>query len=107
MTTDNIEYLDKMSIENIVSNSEGIVFVECYKYSKGPLFIIEPIMKKLHQSGMIQFKQYRVNLLEQPEIEVKYQIVVVPCYLVFNDHILIDKIYGVTAFHEYINKIIE
>ena len=102
MSTTNIEYLKASAVESVVSTYSGLVVIECYKYSKGPLFIMEPIFKRLQELSNIKMKHFRIDLLENPEVEDVYHLVVVPCYLVFNNHKLIDKIYGVTQFHEYL-----
>jgi hypothetical protein len=102
MPTSNIEYLKAGRLKEEVNTYSGFVVIECYKYSKGPLFIMEPIFRRLHESSNIKIKQFRTDLLENPEVEEEYHLVVVPCYLVFNNHKLVDKIYGVTQFHEYL-----
>jgi thioredoxin len=70
------------------------VLVDCWAAWCGPCRAIAPVMDQLAAESQGQYRITKLNVDENPQTSVRYQIASIPTMLIFKDGQLIDRIIG-------------
>jgi len=88
------------------SITEGKVLVDCYADWCGPCQMLSPIIEELAEE-VTDWKFYKLDIDEEPEIAEKYEVMSIPTLLLFEDGELKDALVGLKAKDELKKILIE
>jgi thioredoxin 1 len=89
--------LNQYNFDDIVLNSEKPVFILCYSPNNLSYERMVPLIAALAQEHADSIKVARLNILENATLAQKFEVFVVPSYLVFSKRQLINKWTGIVA----------
>ncbi len=82
---------------------DGLVIIECFEDIEGPLYIMDPVLKKLKNKYRSEYSHYRINTAEEAWCIREFQIKYYPTYLIFCNGELFEKIEGVIPLLDLLN----
>lgn len=102
-----VKHITSASFKSDKLLMDGIVIIECYKKYAAPLYIMEPILKKLRKSYKNNFSHYRLKIERNPEIAENFYFEADLIYLIFNKGILKRKVVGLIPLYDFIELLKE
>lgn len=94
--------LTKNNFENEVLNYEGKVLVDFWASWCGPCKMIAPVVEEIANEFEGKIKVGKVNVDEEAELSINYQVMSIPTILIFENGKLIDKAIGYRGKEELI-----
>ena len=86
--------LTKNNFDNEVLNYEGKVLVDFWASWCGPCKMIAPVVEEIANEFEGKLKVGKVNVDEEAELSISYQVMSIPTILIFENGKLIDKAIG-------------
>lgn len=94
MASDKVLQLNKENFEKEVNGSEVSVLVDFWAPWCGPCKMLGPIIDELAESFEGKAKVAKVNVDEQRDLALQYQIMSIPAVLIFKNGDLVEKLVG-------------
>ncbi|MFP4060206.1 MAG: hypothetical protein ACLFUC_06965 [Bacteroidales bacterium] len=85
----------------------GIILLECYFDGEGPLFIMEPVLRKLFRSFQSRIFHYRLKLTPEHPVAREFHLSDDINYLIYRDGNMMGLIRGMLPLHEFIARLEE
>jgi thioredoxin 1 len=98
------EFTDKNFKETVI-DQEGVAVVDFWAEWCGPCRMITPIIEELSKEYEGKVTVGKVNVDENQEVSMKYNIRSIPTVLVLKNGEVVDKQVGVTTKQKLIDKI--
>lgn len=77
------EINSKEELQKILQTNKGILFLDFTSPTCGPCLMLEPVFEELVERGICSVA--KVNIFENEELAIEYQIEVTPTVLIFKD----------------------
>lgn len=97
--------LENSNFENEVLNSQGKVLVDFYADWCGPCKMMSPVIDKIAEQLNGSVKVGKVNIDENQELAIKYQVMSIPTIMIFTNGIPVKTFIGVTDEQEILNEL--
>ena len=94
--------LTKSNFENEVLNYEGKVLVDFWASWCGPCKMIAPVVEELANELEGKVKVGKVNVDEEAELSINYQVMSIPTILIFENGKVVNKAIGYRGKEELI-----
>ena len=95
-----VNIFNEENFENEVINSEKTTIVDFYADWCGPCKMMSPIIDKIAEENADNLKVGKVNVDENQELAMKYNVMSIPTILVFKSGKISKTFVGVTAKQE-------
>lgn len=99
-----LKHLKSNEFEKEVIRSERVILVDFFATWCPPCKMLSPVLEKI-ASSRAEFDIAKVNIDEEQDLAVKYQIQAVPTMLVFKDGKPVDKLVGYVDENIILNTI--
>jgi len=86
--------LTKNNFENEVLNYEGKVLVDFWASWCGPCKMIAPVVEEIANEFEGRVKVCKVNVDEEAELSINYQVMSIPTILIFENGQVVNKSIG-------------
>jgi len=86
--------LTNQNFEQEVLNQEGLVLVDFFATWCGPCKMIAPVLSKIAEEYEGKVKIGKVNVDEQSELAMKYQIASIPTLVLFKNGEVVKSLVG-------------
>ena len=93
-TTEKIHQVDSSGFESAVLDSSTPVFVDFYADWCGPCHMIEPTIEALSEEYEGKVKFVKINIDNNQELAMKYDVMSIPTSMLFKDGIPKDTLIG-------------
>ena len=97
--------LENANFENEVLNNQGKVLVDFYADWCGPCKMMSPVIDKIAEQLNGSVKVGKVNIDENQELAIKYQVMSIPTIMIFTNGIPVKTFIGVTDEQEILNEL--
>ena len=97
--------LENANFENEVLNNQGKVLVDFYADWCGPCKMMSPVIDKISEQLNGSVKVGKVNIDENQELAIKYQVMSIPTIMIFTNGIPVKTFIGVTDEQEILNEL--
>ena len=97
--------LTNQNFEEEVLNEKRIVLVDFFATWCGPCKMLAPIISQIAEEYKDRLKVGKVNVDEQNELAIKYQISSIPTLLLFKDGKVVKSLVGLSSKSEIENMI--
>ena len=94
--------LTKSNFENEVLNYEGKVLVDFWASWCGPCKMIAPVVEEIANEFEGRVKAGKVNVDEEAELSINYQVMSIPTILIFENGEITNKAIGYRSKEELI-----
>ncbi len=94
--------LTKSNFENEVLNYEGKVLVDFWASWCGPCKMIAPVVEEIANEFEGRVKVGKVNVDEEAELSINYQVMSIPTILIFENGEITNKAIGYRSKEELI-----
>ena len=94
--------LTKNNFENEVLNYEGKVLVDFWASWCGPCKMIAPVVEEIANEFEGRVKVGKVNVDEEAELSINYQVMSIPTILIFENGKVVNKAIGYRGKEELI-----
>ena len=101
-----VNIFNEENFESEVVNSEKTTIVDFYADWCGPCKIMSPVIDKIAEENAETIKVGKVNVDENQELAMKYNVMSIPTILVFRNGTISKTFVGVTTKEE-IEKVIK
>ena len=95
-----VNIFNEENFENEVINSDKTTIVDFYADWCGPCKMMSPIIDKIAEENTENIKVGKVNVDENQELAMKYNVMSIPTILVFKNGNLVKTFIGVTSKSE-------
>ena len=95
-----VNIFNEENFENEVINSEKTTIVDFYADWCGPCKMMSPIIDKIAEENADNLKVGKVNVDENQELAMKYNVMSIPTILVFKSGKISKTFVGVTSKQE-------
>lgn len=95
----------KENFELLVLSSSVPVLVDFYADWCGPCKMMAPVLEKLDAEANGAYKVYKLNVDEEMELAMQYNVMSIPALLIFKDGKLASTTVGVTPEGELREKL--
>lgn len=93
------------NFEEEVLNSEKTVLVDFFAKWCGPCKMMTPIVEEIKKEMEGKVKIYKIDIDEEQELAIKYEIMSIPTFIVFKDGKIEKKAVGMRDKEELIKLI--
>jgi len=93
--------IDDTEFETKVLNSQGLVAVDFWAPWCGPCRMVHPILEEISEEND-NLIIYALNIDENTETAISYQVMSIPTLLIFRDGKLVSKIVGAHSKRDYL-----
>ena len=97
--------LENANFEDEVLNDQGKVLVDFYADWCGPCKMMSPVIDKIAEELNGSVKLGKVNIDENQELAIKYQVMSIPTIMIFNNGIPVKTFIGVTDEQEILDAL--
>ena len=97
--------LEEKNFEEEVLKAEGKVLVDFYADWCGPCKMMSPIIDEISEEMKENLKVGKINVDENQELAVKYNVMSIPTIMIFENGNLIKTFVGVTAKQDILKEI--
>ena len=95
-----VNVFNEENFENEVINTDKTTIVDFYADWCGPCKMMSPIIDKIAEENAENIKVGKVNVDENQELAMKYNVMSIPTILVFKNGNLVKTFIGVTSKSE-------
>ena len=95
-----VNVFNEENFENEVINTDKTTIVDFYADWCGPCKTMSPIIDKIAEENVENIKVGKVNVDENQELAMKYNVMSIPTILVFKNGNLVKTFIGVTSKSE-------
>lgn len=95
-----VNIFNEENFENEVLNSKETVLVDFYADWCGPCKVMSPIIDEIAEENLENLKVGKVNVDDNPELAVKYDVMSIPTIIIFKDGNPVKEFLGVTDKEE-------
>ena len=95
-----VNNFNEENFESEVVNSEKTTIVDFYADWCGPCKIMSPVIDKIAEENAETIKVGKVNVDENQELAMKYNVMSIPTILVFRNGTILKTFVGVTTKEE-------
>ena len=95
-----VNVFNEENFENEVINSDKTTIVDFYADWCGPCKMMSPIIDKIAEENAENIKVGKVNVDENQDLAMKYNVMSIPTILVFKNGNLVKTFIGVTSKSE-------
>lgn len=92
--------LSKQNFEDEVLKNEGLVLVDFYGTWCGPCKMLAPIVSEIANDYKDKVKVGKVNVDEQSELAIEYEITNIPTLILFKDGKVVKSLIGLHSKSE-------
>ena len=97
--------LENANFEDEVLNDQGKVLVDFYADWCGPCKMMSPVIDGIAEKLNGSVKVGKINVDENQELAIKYQVMSIPTIMIFNNGIPVKTFIGVTDEQEILNEL--
>jgi len=97
--------LTKENFKSEVLDFDGKVIVDFWAPWCGPCQMLTPVMEEISTEMSEKVKVAKVNVDENPELSVQYNVSSIPLVILFNKGQIVDTFIGFKQKQDYINAI--
>ena len=98
-----LKHITEKSFEKEILNSEKVILVDFFATWCGPCSMLSPVLEKISNSRA-DFDIAKVDIDEETNLTLKYNIEAVPTMLIFKAGKVVDKIEGYVEEQTIVNK---
>ena len=95
-----VNVFNEENFENEVINTDKTTIVDFYADWCGPCKMMSPVIDKIAEENAENIKVGKVNVDENQELAMKYNVMSIPTILVFKNGNLVKTFIGVTSKSE-------
>jgi thioredoxin 1 len=103
MNNKNILTLDQSNFKEIISN--GVTLVDFWAQWCMPCRMQEPVLEKIAEKMGDKVKIAKVNIDENPEISIEYNIMTIPAILIYQDGQVVNQLFGIQSEKELLEAL--
>ncbi len=97
--------LENANFEDEVLNDQGKVLVDFYADWCGPCKMMSPVIDGIAEKLNGSVKVGKINVDENQELAIKYQVMSIPTIMIFNNGIPVKTFIGVTDEQEILDAL--
>lgn len=97
--------LENANFEDEVLNDQGKVLVDFYADWCGPCKMMSPVIDEIAEKLNGSVKVGKINVDENQELAIKYQVMSIPTIMIFNNGIPVKTFIGVTDEQEILDAL--
>lgn len=97
--------LENANFEDEVLNDQGKVLVDFYADWCGPCKMMSPVIDEIAEKLNGSVKVGKINIDENQELAIKYQVMSIPTIMIFNNGIPVKTFIGVTDEQEILDAL--
>ena len=97
--------LENANFEDEVLNDQGKVLVDFYADWCGPCKMMSPVIDGIAEKLNGSVKVGKINVDENQELAIKYQVMSIPTIMIFNNGIPVKTFIGVTEEQEILDAL--
>ena len=97
--------LENANFEDEVLNDQGKVLVDFYADWCGPCKMMSPVIDEIAEKLNGSVKVGKINVDENQELAIKYQVMSIPTIMIFNNGIPVKTFIGVTEEQEILDAL--
>lgn len=97
--------LENANFEDEVLNDQGKVLVDFYAGWCGPCKMMSPVIDGIAEKLNGSVKVGKINVDENQELAIKYQVMSIPTIMIFNNGIPVKTFIGVTDEQEILDAL--
>ena len=97
--------LENANFEDEVLNDQGKVLVDFYADWCGPCKMMSPVIDEIAEKLNGSVKVGKINVDENQELAIKYQVMSIPTIMIFNNGIPVKTFTGVTDEQEILDAL--
>ncbi len=95
--SDNVKDIGVNDFENSVINGSGLVLVDFWAPWCGPCRMVAPVLEELARQFQGKLKVYKVNVDNNGELAMQYQVKGIPTLIMFKDGKIVAQHVGASS----------
>ena len=101
MASDKVITVSVANFEEEVLKAPGLVMVDFWAAWCGPCRMVAPVVEELADLYGNDMKVCKLNVDENPDLAIKYQVLSIPTLVLFKDGEAVDRMLGAKRRHQY------
>lgn len=101
MASEKVLELTSATFDDEVLKASGLVLVDFWAAWCGPCRMVGPVVEELADFYDGEVKVCKLNVDDNGEVAMRYQVMSIPTLLLFKDGQVVDKCVGARRRHEY------